>query len=217
MTGVQTCALPIFIDEKLDVLAKQINHFYDVQRVKNGNGTLLDIDESWNNLTYLQKESNRCAATSLIIKLNLLGLDLGIRGVDKEISKDEFNELYEGTLDLSHLVNDYIFSNSRKNLAILEHIRWNTFQIMNNAYPMKKRFIFYQNRYNRVDKEHHLHSNITSYKGMLELEEAIRNADFLPHDVKESESKIFVKDFEAMDNIFEIIKDSDFIICKIMK
>ena len=207
----------IIVDEKLDVLAKQINHYYDVQRVKSGKDILLSSDESWNNLTYLQKESNRCAATSLIIKLNLMGLDLGIKNVDFSISEEEFLKIYKGTeIDLFGL-DTYSFDSPRTNLAILEHIRWNAFQIMNNAYPMKIDLIFYDHKYNRVDKEHHLHSNITSFKGMLQLEKLIVDADFLKEEVKKTESKIFAKDFEAMDNIFEIIKDSHFIICKIMK
>ena len=207
----------IIIDEKLDVLAKQINHYYDVQRVKSGKGELLSADESWNNLTYLQKESNRCAATSLIIKLNLMGLDLGAKNIDEAISEEEFLKIYKGSEISLFGLDSYDYNSPRTNLAILEHIRWNTFQIMNNTYPMKIDYIFYENKYNRVDKEHHLHSNITSFKGMLQLEQLIINAEFLENEVKKAESGIFVKDFEGMDNIFDIIKDSDFIICKIMK
>jgi hypothetical protein len=58
------------IDEKLDILAKNIANRYE------GNiETAMAVNE-WNTCTQLQRESNRYAAMAIQVKLNLLGFDL---------------------------------------------------------------------------------------------------------------------------------------------
>ena len=58
------------IDEKLDVLAKNISNRYE------GSIDTATAVSEWNSCTQLQRESNRYAAMAIRVKLNLLGLDL---------------------------------------------------------------------------------------------------------------------------------------------
>jgi hypothetical protein len=58
------------IDEKLDILAKNIANRYE------GNIETTTAANEWNTCTQLQRESNRYAAMAIQVKLNLLGFDL---------------------------------------------------------------------------------------------------------------------------------------------
>ena len=86
----------------------------------------LTIDELWDKLTLIDKNSNRSAAMNIISKLNLLGLTLSKDSNIKGISNDEYFKIYaDSNLNRSLDMNDYNFDNARINLAILEHYRWN--------------------------------------------------------------------------------------------
>lgn len=206
----------LIIDEKLDLLAKDINYFYAKQYA---DGKTITMEEAWRVLSYIKKESNRCAATSMIAKLNLMGLDITLDKDKTPITEKEYLLIYNKGKELIRKIDinidTYKYDVCRINLGILEHLRWNTFQIINNYYPMKKKDIFADNKYHRVDDKRKTHANLASIKGILDLERIIKDADFLSENERENMSQIFVKDFDMMDRIFEIIEDSGFIIYKL--
>jgi hypothetical protein len=72
------------INEKLDVLARNIANRYE------GNVETETMANEWNTCSQFQRESNRCAAMAVKIKLNLLGFDL------KEETKPDngYNDLF---------------------------------------------------------------------------------------------------------------------------
>lgn len=197
-------------NETLDYMAIRVNYYY---AKKNYKLTNLDTDLSlWNDCTLLSKNSNRNVATNIIAKLNLLGLTLSNNPSDKGITKEEFLNIYNPSLEkgVNIDLSTYKYDNPRINLAILEHYRWNTFQLFTNIFEMKKQEIFKNNIYVRKDEKKNLHSNILSLKGLLDLEQAILNNEYLEQEVKEKESQIFIKDFETMDNIYEIIEGTTY-------
>ena len=71
---------------------------------------------------------------------------------------------------------------------------------------MKKELIFKDDKYNRRNKELKLHSNILSFKGLLELKNYLANWDKLTQDEKTNYSQIFIKDFDLMDNLPSVIE-----------
>lgn len=195
----------IIIDQSLDLLAKNVNYFYS--KMYGNDSNELTIDELWDKLTLIDKNSNRSAAMNIIPKLNLLGLTLSKDSNIKGISDDEYFKIYaDSNLNRSLDMDDYKFDNARLNLAILEHYRWNNFQMFNNIHPMKKKLIFKDDKYNRRNKELKLHSNILSFKGLLELENYLANWDKLTQDEKTNYSQIFIKDFDLMDNLPSVIE-----------
>jgi hypothetical protein len=72
------------INEKLDILARNIANRYE------GNVETETMANEWNTCSQFQRESNRCSAMAVKIKLNLLGFDL------KEETKPDnnYNDLF---------------------------------------------------------------------------------------------------------------------------
>jgi len=195
----------IIIDQSLDLLAKNVNYYYS--KMYGNASNELTVDELWDKLTLIDKNSNRSAAMNIISKLNLLGLTLSKDSNLKGISDDEYFKIYANSnLNRSLDMDDYNFNNARINLGILEHYRWNNFQIFNNIHPMKKELIFKGDKYNRRNKELKLHSNILSFKGLLDLEKYLANWDKLSQKDKTEYSQIFIKDFDLMDNLPSVIE-----------
>ena len=187
------------------MLAKNVNYYYS--KMYGNASNELTVDELWDKLTLIDKNSNRSAAMNIISKLNLLGLTLSKDSNLKGISDDEYFKIYANSnLNRSLDMDDYNFNNARINLGILEHYRWNNFQIFNNIHPMKKELIFKGDKYNRRNKELKLHSNILSFKGLLDLEKYLANWDKLSQKDKTEYSQIFIKDFDLMDNLPSVIE-----------
>ncbi len=202
----------IIIDQSLDDLAKMVNYFYTKKYCNND----LDVDDLWSKLSLMDKNSNRSAAMNIITKLNLIGLTLIEGSTDKKISNSEYYKIYaNNNLNRNLDMNCYDYSNKRINLGILEHYRWNNFQILNGIHPMKKGLIFENNKYNRKKTDLKLHSNILSLKGILELENYLSDWDMITPEERKKESQILIKDFDLMDNLPAIIENSNLCIIKL--
>lgn len=202
----------VIIDQSLDELAKMVNYFYSCRYNQNDK----DIDSLWNGLSLIDKNSNRFAAMNIMSKLNLLGLTLTINSNEGAISNEEYFNIYSnGFMGRELNMDNYQYDNSRINLGILEHYRWNTFQILNGIHPMKKDQIFKDKKYTRRDSERMLHSNILSLKGLLDLEKYLLNCDFLSLEERNSSSKILIKDFDLMDNLPDILSNTNYKIIRI--
>lgn len=197
-------------NQTLDYMAIRVNYYY----VKKYQGLKKDDTGKslWNNCSIINKNSNRYVATNIIIKLNLLGLTLSNDPSIKGLTKEEYLSIYNPSnekgvhLDLA----TYQYDNARINLGMLEHYRWNTFELFNNIWIMKKEEIFKDGKYIRKKYQLKQHSNILSIKGLLDLEEEIKNMPSLTKKEKDEDSKIFIKDFETMDNLYEIIDGTDY-------
>ena len=202
----------IIIDQSLDDLAKMVNYFYATKYGKADN----DINGLWDKLSLIDKNSNRSAAMNIITKLNLLGLTLSMDERKPSISEAEYYQIYaKNDLSFNFDLSNYKYDNGRINLGILEHYRWNNFQILNGIHPMKKELITENNTYHRKNSDLRLHSNILSLKGLLDLEKFLANWDALDKIDQENYSQIFSKDFYLMDNLPSLIKKSNLKIIKI--
>lgn len=208
--NIEELQMKLIEDQTLDYMAIRVNYYYakKYQGLKDG-----DTDKSlWNKCSIINKNSNRYVATNIIIKLNLLGLTLSNDPSIKGLTKEEYLSFYNPNNEQGVQLNleTYKYDNARINLGMLEHYRWNTFELFNNIWIMKKQEIFKDGKYIRKHYQLKQHSNILSIKGMLDLEEAIKKMPSLSTKQKDEDSKIFIKDFETMDNLYEIIEGTDY-------
>jgi len=150
----------VIVNEELADIAKSINKFYQGK-------------DNWNELTYFDMYSNISLASSMRLKLNLLGLDYVNDGKanGEHLVKEAFKSLDDTTLTYSNY-----FDKSKKNaLLAQEHFRWNAYHLMSGYLPMKKKRIVVEKDENdkikKVVKDNlqKKHSCITTYKGLDDL------------------------------------------------
>jgi hypothetical protein len=161
------------INEDVDRLAKHIAENYS-------GGA--EFGANWEKLTNHERDSNRCAALSIRVKLNLMGLDLIFDKtgtvVQKEKTLEEFARAYgleraqklrREKAYLEYIErNDGIIINTsmRNNLGRLEHQRWNSYYLVNGWQPMPKPEVTAQSRKNQRARKH---ACITTFEGLDEL------------------------------------------------
>jgi len=106
------------INEKLDILAKNIANGYE--------GKKEDMYNKWGNLPQHKRESNRYAAMSIRVKLNLLGFDL----INNKKSETDYSELYRTRYGIDKAIElrtkrieiEKRIENDKKNKSITEEI-----------------------------------------------------------------------------------------------
>lgn len=164
------------VDEKQDAFARAVTNKYH--------------DTIWGFLSELQRMSNRQAAMAIRTKLALLGFDLGPRGPGMEEAMEAYRQQYglndpkvRAVLDsgdkLGYLIRDEngeILDTARNNLARLEHLRWDTFHLLNGwtkkpcgrigAGNMDLPGTDNTGRQNRLMKQH---ACITTFEGLVAL------------------------------------------------
>lgn len=188
------------IDENLDLLAKKVNLFYS------GTDDTGKMDEFWNNLSSLNKESNRAAILSSINKLNLLNYDL-VYTLDSATDDSEM-------FDFDYNIDGEDEEGARMNLARCEHIRWNIFQLMNNVLPLEKKYIFENKKYNKTDPKKTKHANILSFKGLVDLQNDMIKYKNEGYKITDNDVLLVYKDMQLMDNLQKIVEGTNYKIVK---
>jgi hypothetical protein len=169
-------SLESIVNREMDILAKHIAAAYE--------GVPLDDYQTvWDKLSSHKRESNRYAALSVQVKLNLMGFslkyDTAETGVQDKAVLREFQEAYgferaqrlRAAKDvLSYIERDSlgaIADTARNNLARLEHQRWNAFHLVKGWSPMPKKMV--ASLRDRQDKRTKKHACITTFEGLAEL------------------------------------------------
>ncbi|MDR3247795.1 MAG: hypothetical protein LBT39_03325, partial [Treponema sp.] len=135
-------------NEDVDRLAKHIAEKYSGDA---------EFATNWEKLSNYERDSNRYAALSIRVKLNLMGLDLIF---------DKTGTLSQNEKTLEEFVRAYGTHSIRNNLARLEHQRWNSSYLVNGWQPMPKAEVTAQSRKNQRTRKH---ACITTFEGLDEL------------------------------------------------
>ena len=188
--------------------------------------------------TQLERESSLYSCLSLRSKLNLMGLDYCLVHENDEpaLTEKEYLEIYaqddqpdldfykvkaEGKPIIHYSLN---FQKSRRtNLAILEHLRWNSFMISKGMVPASKKLILeemdsegkFTNGKNYALRRH---GNITTMSGLIEFRKmtALRDIDKYKSMEKAEESKDVIKyDYQLLDDAYWLLTKNGYKIVRL--
>lgn len=193
----------------------------------------------WELLSETERDSNRQVAIHLRTKLQLIGFDLadasdaeGVVGKEEYdkaygISDKNVREIIENRDKLKYLVrqsyvdenfvgeNDPVLDTPRNNLARLEHLRWNTFNLVAGwtKKPINK---IGAERVDKIDTDDtgrkneytKQHACITTFEGLIELrriqaEQLCKLSDYKSFEDAEKEADTVNYDFSTMDELFK--------------
>lgn len=182
--------------------------------------------------TQLDRESCVYCCLSLRTRLNLIGLDYcSIEDSRKPISEQEYLRIY--ALDdmpnfscynmsadgkrIIHYPLDYKES-LRRNLAIQEHLRWNSFMISKGIVPASRDQILTEinssGKYtNGKNVNLRRHGCLTTFGGLLEYRKIIANRDFIPNETMqraEARKDVIKYDYQLMDDAFWLLTKSGY-------
>lgn len=222
------------VNEKFTEMAILRNFGYDVE--KNMSKTLVGEEEKrksralWHlKRTLTEKESNVYACLSLRLKLNLMGLDYVNKDAKiKGITYDEYMKIYaendlpdvyqtQGADDCLAIKYPLNFKDSRrKNLAVLEHYRWNSFMLTSGFVPSSIEMI----KTEKVDGKYtngknyqiRRHGNLTTFDGLVEFRKIIAERD----NCDEKSVDVIKYDYQILDGAYQSLTASGYKIVKII-
>lgn len=219
--------------DKFTKMALLRNRIYDLEySVKFNSGAIIsdadrkqiieDSERKWYlSKTQFERESSLYCCLSLRAKLNLLGLDCvlkedaGIALTMEEFfaryAKDDMPKFYEMRVEGKPIVKyscNYPFS-TRRNFAVLEHLRWNSFMISKGFIPASKSLILgekvqkgnsckYTNGKNYGLRRH---GNLTNFQGLSEFAELIAKRDNLTLE----QADVISYDYQILDDAFWLL------------
>lgn len=184
----------------------------------------------------LERESSIYCCLSLRSKLNLMGLDYCNVSSDKPaLSEVEYLTIYaQGDLPdvnhykvkvdgkpIVHYTMDFPDSR-RRNLAIHEHLRWNSFMISKGMVPATKKQILeeidaegkYTNGKNYAVRRH---GNITTFEGLVAFRKMLAVRDKASNETlldAEARKDVIKYDYQLMDDAFWLLTNSGYKIVK---
>ncbi len=218
-------------NDKIFKMAQMRNEIYDLENEKTQNKDL-DVTESYimqnkinankkwfTEKSQLERESNLYCCLSLQSKLNLMGLeyckdeDNDLPGLteDEYIKKYAVNDLpdvksYNLTVDGKKVVKYTLnFRESkRKNLAVLEHYRWNSFMLSKGLVPACKERILNETVEKNGKIKHsngknyrlRRHGNLTTFEGLVEFRQMVAKRD----NTNEEENDVIKYDYQLLDD-----------------
>ena len=182
--------------------------------------------------TQLDRESCVYCCLSLRSRLNLIGLDYcSLEDCRKAISEQEYLSIYalDDMPDFSyynmnadgkriiHYPLDYKAS-LRRNLAIQEHLRWNSFMISKGIVPATREQILSEitpsGKYtNGKNVSLRRHGCLTTFDGLLEYRKIIANRDLLPNETMqqaEVRKDVIKYDYQLMDDAYWLLTKSGY-------
>ena len=161
------------------------------------------------------RESNVYAALSIKAKLNLMGLDYCELDANDEpaLTEDEYMAVYAHG-DLPEYIGEtpaggrrliaysLDFADSRRrNMAILEHYRWNSYLISKGFIPATREQILSERENNKFTngKNYALrrHGNLTTFDGLVEFRRLIAARD----GVSEAKKDVIKYDYQILDDL----------------
>lgn len=202
---------------------KVCNKLLDVIRVR--------ANEEWfTRKTQLERESSTYCCLSLRSKLQMMGLDYVDADAEVEgLSESEYMSIY-GFGDMPDVVRtengkkvvrySLDFPDSiRKNLAVQEHQRWNSFMISKGLIPASIKQILEETETfpdgsvkhtNGKNYKLRRHGNITTFDGLGIFRKLIAERD----DCDENLADVFKYDYQLMDEAYDLLKANGYKIIK---
>ncbi len=182
--------------------------------------------------TQLERDSSLYGCLSLRSKLNMLGLDYcPVSEKDHaEVSAEAYMDIYaKGDMPNSTYYNvtadgkpivHYTLefpSSTRKNLAIHEHLRWNSFMLTKGMFPATKQCILEETKLNDKGKvvftngknyKLRRHGNITTFEGLEEFRKMVALRDQKPNESLEHaelRKDVIKYDYQLLDDAYWLL------------
>ncbi len=183
--------------------------------------------------TQLERESSLYCCLSLRSKLNLLGLDyVDLNDKREAVSEQEFLNIYANG-DMPNTSKYSVTANGKKiveysldfvkskryNLAVLEHLRWNSFMISKGVIPATKEQILNEKglkdgklKYtNGKNYSLRRHGNLTTFDGLIDFRKMVAKRD----GVLEIEKDVIKYDYQILDDAYWLLTSNNKKIVKI--
>ncbi|MGM9857766.1 MAG: hypothetical protein ACI311_00710 [Bacilli bacterium] len=176
----------------------------------------LQINERWVAQDMLSINSNIYASLSLRTKLNLLGLDYCAKDANDlpAISKtDYFKKYLKFKTKVNESMGQYKEINLKNSLIAQEHIRWNTFHLINDYMPLEKKDVKIipdekELKFYTKDLTNKRHVCLTTYNGLYNLSKYLcdlANAyDKKKHNIEEFD--YYKYDLSMLINAFDMLE-----------
>ncbi len=223
-------------NDKIFRMARMRNEVYDLEyRVTNEKDFALsesavlenrrNADKNWFTAkSQLERESNLYCCLSLRSKLNLIGLDYCSMEANDlpALTEEEYlnhycaedlpdTKTYGLDVDGKKVIKYTLDFNesTRKNLATLEHLRWNSFMISKGMIPSCKEQILNEKvlkdgKLKNSNGKNYLlrrHGNITTFDGLIEFRKLLANRDC----ANEADYDVIKYDFQLLDDAFWLL------------
>ncbi len=229
------------LSDKIYKMAKMRNEVYDLEydmtkedAVEITDQYILDnrrrANEKWyKSKTQMERDSSLYGCLSLRSKLNLMGLDYceeSEEGV--ALTEDEYMQIYAGDdrpntekYGLRANGKSIVYygidfkSSKRKNLAIHEHQRWNSFMISRGMIPATREQILTEMLPNSEGKLRHTngknyrlrrHGNFTTFDGLVEFRRLIAQRDGEPEEKKD----VIKYDYQILDDAYWLLTSAGY-------
>ncbi len=233
--------------DKIQRMARRRNEVYDLEYEIGARGlTALNeefirkckaiSEKKWHMKSHFERDSSLYSCLSLRLKLNLLGLDYVDANADGEgISYDEYIEVYAG--DDAPNIDKYAITaegkpkvcytldfpdSKRRNLAVHEHQRWNSFMLSRGMIPATLNEIRNETVTlpsgrvkftNGKSYETRKHGNLTTFDGLVAFRKIIAERD----KKSELDADVIKYDYQLLDEAYWLITDSGYKIVKVGK
>ena len=230
------------IGDRLYNMAKMRNETYDLENEITHNPDLIITDkyvdalhgishEKWfKEKSQMDRDSSLFGCLSLRSKLNLMGLDYCLREGNEsipEVGEDEYIEIYAGddkpvwaqkkltANGKKILYYDIEFKKSRRrNMAIHEHQRWNSFMISRGIVPSSIDQILYETAVVGGKEKHtngknyavRRHGNLTTFDGLVKFREMVAGRD----GCLESEADVIKYDYQILDDAYWLLSKNGY-------
>ena len=230
------CNIEKIIADKFFRMAQMRNEIYDLEyAIASSEGeTQIDdafveankknADKAWYvTKSQMERESSLYVCLSVRSKLHLMGLDYTEKENEGEaLTEDEYIELYAGedkpitdkypAVNGKRVVSYSIdFAESRrKNMAIHEHQRWNSFMISKGMIPSDKEQIRNERLIDKNGNEKYTngknyrvrrHGNLTTFDGLVEFRKIVAQRD----GVGEEQRDVIKYDYQLLDDAFWLL------------
>ena len=242
----------------LNQMAIQRNEIYALERKLTENGYTIDNEiikdiketsyDEWCKDSQIQRLSNFYCCLSLRSKLNLMGLDYCKikENNDIELTEEEYLDKYAGfdKPKFEHKIQEYngkkiikytldFPESRRRNMAIHEHLRWNSYQITKGIIPSTKEQIISeiifdekkQKNKNSNGKNYNLrrHGNLTTFEGLIEFRKIIALRETQNKQIDEQELKkneigadVIKYDYQLLDDAYWLLSSNGYKIVRLI-
>ena len=228
------------LGDKIFKMAQMRNEVYDLEYdITTSPNVIIDDeyikkthDKAYRNWyaekSQMERESSLYCCLSLRSKLNLMGLDYCEKDGENGLSEEEYLKIYakDDMPDTSKyytkangksiVTYDLDFAESRrKNMAVHEHQRWNSFMISKGMIPATKEQILNETVVTSAGKVKYTngknysirrHGNITTFDGLVTFRKMVAARD----GVSEEEKDVIKYDYQLLDDAFWLLDKNGF-------
>lgn len=235
------------LSDKISKMAQMRDRIYDLEYAMTHE--LNDIDEEtiravtkkaqekwYLSKSQMERDSSLYCCLSLRSKLNLMGLDYCPKEANDvlALSEAEYMEIYAGSdkpdttyypfqvegKPIVHYTLDFPDSR-RRNMAIHEHLRWNSFMISKGTVPATKEQILREEieingkkrKTNGKNYSMRRHGNLTTFEGLIAFRKMIAQRD----GKEEIATDVIKYDYQLLDDAYWLLSAAGYKIIKLSK